>query len=333
VQTKVPLFVKELNAADIQAKMNAYGKKGKPFIAVISYDMTSNYFFPLAEIDPDLVRYAFPAMHNRQSAAKANPPELHFIPPSRTAYQKAFDIVSSHILRGDTYLCNLSFETPVEMDSGLPEIFDHSKARYKLWIKDKFVCFSPESFVRIQGNTIKTYPMKGTIDADIPDAENRLLNDPKEQAEHFTITDLLRNDLSIIAEDVEVNRYRFTDMVETNRNRLFQTSTEITGILPQNWQADIGSMFFRLLPAGSITGAPKKKTVEIISKAENHHRGFYTGVTFVFDGVNADSFVMIRMICKQNNKLVYKSGGGITSFSKSQKEYEELIQKIYVPVY
>ncbi len=326
--------MKEIKGDIIKRKMNAYGKARKPFLAVISYDMETNLFFDLMDIKDDYLRFSFPEMPGTKPEKHiVSKPIIEFTPPQHSSYQKAFDKVSKHISRGNSYLCNLSFEVPLESDASIREIFDISKARYKLWVRDRFVCFSPESFVRISENTIKTFPMKGTIDADLPDAKSNLLNDSKEQAEHYTITDLLRNDLSIIADDVEVSRYRYIDSIETNRNRLLQTSTEITGTLPENWQATIGDMFFKLLPAGSITGAPKKKTVKIISEVENHQRGFYTGVTCLFDGERADSFVMIRMITEQEGKMFYKSGGGITSFSDADKEYEELIQKIYVPVY
>jgi len=87
-----------------------------------------------------------------------------------------------------------------------------------------------------------------------------------------------------------------------------------------------------LLPAGSITGAPKPKTMEIIDQAEGYERGFYTGICGCFDGENLDSAVMIRFIEQEGEQLIFKSGGGITSQSDLNKEYEELIQKVYVPI-
>ena len=87
-----------------------------------------------------------------------------------------------------------------------------------------------------------------------------------------------------------------------------------------------------MLPAGSICGAPKKKTVEIIKAAENYDRGYYTGVFGHFDGKNLDSCVLIRYIENQNGQLVYKSGGGITFMSEADKEYEEMLKKVYVPI-
>ena len=88
----------------------------------------------------------------------------------------------------------------------------------------------------------------------------------------------------------------------------------------------------KLLPAGSVTGAPKQKTVEIIKEVENYNRGFYTGIAGIYDGLSLKSYVMIRFIEKDNDKLYFKSGGGITSKSDFDKEYAELIEKIYVPI-
>ena len=73
--------------------------------------------------------------------------------------------------------------------------------------------------------------------------------------------------------------------------------------------------------------------MEIISKAEDYERGFYTGIVGYFDGKNLDSAVMIRFIEQKDGKLFFKSGGGITSQSNAKNEYQEMIQKIYVPIY
>lgn len=81
----------------------------------------------------------------------------------------------------------------------MKDVFVSSEARYKLWMKDRFVVFSPEIFVKIRDEHIYSYPMKGTIDATLPDARRRILEDPKETAEHATIVDLIRNDLSMVA--------------------------------------------------------------------------------------------------------------------------------------
>lgn len=93
----------------------------------------------------------------------------------------------------------------------------------------------------------------------------------------------------------------------------------------------VGDILFSLLPAGSITGAPKKKTIEIIAETEVIPRGFYTGITGYFDGEKLESAVMIRFIRWQDGQIYYHSGGGITARSRMEDEYNEMKQKIYVP--
>ena len=111
-------------------------------------------------------------------------------------------------------------------------------------------------------------------------------------------------------------------------------SSEIRGRLPEDYPLQLGDLFFSLLPAGSITGAPKPRTVQIIREAETYDRGFYTGVTGYFDGRNLDSTVLIRFLEQQpDGAKVFKSGGGITFRSEARNEYEEMKQKVYVPLY
>ena len=223
-----------------------------------------------------------------------------------------------------------------------------------------FVCFSPETFVRIKGGRIYSYPMKGTLDASLPNAEKLLMEDRKEAAEHATIVDLIRNDLSRVAEDVRVDKYRYVDVLHTNKGDILQTSSEISGRLPEDYPHHLGEILDAQLPAGSITGAPKDKTMQIIQEAEGYDRGFYTGIMGIYDQGELNSAVMIRFIeeetspvdfetdgeknfktskgkasegkePKASRKLYFKAGGGITSKSDCRKEYEEVIQKIYLP--
>ncbi|MDH5599257.1 MAG: aminodeoxychorismate synthase component I, partial [Cyclobacteriaceae bacterium] len=216
----------------------------------------------------------------------------------------------------------------------LLDIYIHSEAPYKLFFDNKFVVFSPESFVTIDGKKIMTRPMKGTIDEKIKNAEYLLLNDEKEIAEHHTVVDLLRNDLSLIAKDVTVEKFRYIERVRSRDKNLLQTSSLISGTLPEDYKNDLGDRLYALLPAGSISGAPKKETLKIILENENYKRGYYSGIMGVYDGENLDSAVMIRYIeQEENNKLIFKSGGGITASSSLKNEYEEMINKVYVPIY
>jgi para-aminobenzoate synthetase component 1 len=112
---------------------------------------------------------------------------------------------------------------------------------------------------------------------------------------------------------------------------LLQVSSEISGVLPEDYQNKIGDLLFGMLPAGSVTGAPKLQTLQIIRESENYERGYYTGVFGIFDGEDLDSAVMIRFIEKTDSGMVFKSGGGITALSEAQTEYQEMIDKVYLP--
>ena len=174
--------------------------------------------------------------------------------------------------------------------------------------------------------------MKGTIDATLPDAAATILGDYKETAEHYTITDLIRNDLSRVSHHVEVRRFRYIDELVTSRGHLLQVSSEIVGQLAPDWRAHLGSILSELLPAGSISGAPKEATLRAIAAAEGEPRGFYTGICGSFDGETLDSGVMIRFIEQQvDGALRYRSGGGITINSQCAEEYREVCQKVYLP--
>ncbi|WP_457560716.1 aminodeoxychorismate synthase component I [Caminibacter sp.] len=252
-------------------------------------------------------------------------------PVSFERYKNAFNKVIEEIKKGNTYLLNLTFPSEIETNCTLLEIFSSANAPFKLYFKDKFVCFSPERFVKIKNNKIYTYPMKGTIEANIPNAKEKILNNTKEMAEHTMVVDLLRNDLGIIGRNVRVNKFRFVDKIDAGGKELLQVSSEIEATL-NNWQNNWLEMILKMLPAGSISGTPKKKTIEIIKKAEGYNRGFYTGVFGITDEKTfLDSAVIIRYIEKKE-RLIYKSGGGITIDSNVMKEYKELIHKIYIPI-
>lgn len=259
--------------------------------------------------------------------------EMKSFPESKKQYQKGFENVQKHLKLGNSYLTNYTCKTKIETNYSLEETFYLSEAKYKVLYKNQFVFFSPETFVEIKNNKIFTHPMKGTIDASIENAVEKLKKDEKEKAEHYTVVDLLRNDLSMVADEVEVIEFQRIDFIKTKQKDLYAMSSEISGILKPEFEGKIGSIMKTLLPAGSILGAPKPKTLEIILESENYERDWYTGVCGWFDGENLDSCVMIRFIENDNGTLYFKSGGGITHMSKLEDEYQEMKNKIYVPVY
>ncbi len=316
-----------LNKQEGFAKINALGKAKKPFLFIISYDKTEIYAKELNKLDKDIL---YTLEHHFQSCNKKS--DLIKYPISFKEYKKSFNKVIEEIKKGNTYLLNLTFPSKIQSSLTLKEIFYKANAPYKLLIDDSFVCFSPEKFIEIKENTIATYPMKGTIDASIPDAKEKILANPKELAEHTMIVDLMRNDLNMVAKETRVERFRYIEKIQAGNKELLQVSSKIQAKLPSNWNEYIGDILDKLTPAGSITGTPKRKTIDIIESVEIAKRGFYTGIFGVYDGKNLNSAVMIRAIAKKNNKLFYYSGGGITLDSKENEEYQELIDKIYIPL-
>ena len=312
--------------------MNSLGERRIPFLFILDFEMKKPIVLPLAEVSSEEILFDFNTVSN--APQKEVPATINFRkqPPSFVNYQKAFDKVMYHLRRGDSYLLNLTMPTEIETDCPLRDMFFMTKAKYKLWLKDSFLCFSPEIFVRTEGSRIFTHPMKGTIDAAVPEAERILMDNRKEQAEHATIVDLLRNDLNMIAKKVRVDSFRYIDRIPTNEKEILQVSSMISGELPDDFHCMIGDMLMTMLPAGSVSGAPKKKTVEIIRETEQEDRGYYTGICGIFDGENLDSGVMIRFIEVQGESLRFRSGGGITVNSNVESEYQELIDKVYVPL-
>jgi para-aminobenzoate synthetase component 1 len=312
--------------------MNRYGYEREPFMFIIDFDMKIPEIHKLNSIPPG-IKFITPLISNvHQGQIYTKPVSFKKHPVPFSIYSEAFRNVQKNISLGNSYLLNLTFPTLIETDMNLEEIFNTSVAKYKLLYDNQFVVFSPEIFVRIKDGEIKSFPMKGTIDSSVPDAEKVLLNDEKEEAEHNTIVDLIRNDLSKVADNVVVTRYRYIDRIKSGNSELLQVSSEITGWLTKGYEYKLGDIITGLLPAGSVTGAPKKETIRIIKESENYERGWYTGIFGVFDGKSLDSAVMIRFIENASYKLYFKSGGGITYLSDPAKEYKELISKVYVPV-
>lgn len=317
-------------------EINRLAGNSVPFLLIVDFEMRKPLLFPLEDL-PENVHFTTPDYSSDlpampESGTRTDKFFFEKDPVTFDQYQRAFGLVRENALMGKTYLCNLTFPSRIRTDLSLPMIYRDSRAKYKLLYRDDFVVFSPETFVRISGGEIRSYPMKGTIDADIPGAREILLNDEKEMAEHVTIVDLLRNDMSIFARNVRVEKYRYIDTLSTSHKNLLQVSSEIVGELPADYRSQLGEIIFSMLPAGSVSGAPKPETLRIIREAEGTERGYYCGIMGYFDGKDFDSAVLIRYIEKSGSEMIYKSGGGLTFLSDPLKEYQELIDKIYVPL-
>ncbi len=352
----------KLNFFDL---MNCYAENNISFVFIIDYELKSPLIFKLSEVNnSDINKYCKSNIinnktikikynidgfknyninnyNNKQKTIKNYKNiSIKKFPIDFETYNNSFKLVTDEQKKGNSFLLNLTFKTPIEINYlSLEDIFYLSIAKYKLYfIKDgyEFVVFSPETFINIdEKNRIFTYPVKGTTDAKLQNSKKNLLHNSKELAEHLTVVDLLRNDLNIVSSEIKVNKFRYIEKIRTNASPLLQMVSEIEGKLKDGYIKKLGDIFLKLLPAGSISGAPKRKTLEIIKQAELEPRGYYTGVFGYYDAIKncLKSSVMIRFIENKDNKLYYRSGGGITIYSDALKEYNEMIEKIYVPIY
>ena len=308
-------------------RINSLASKREPFLFISDFEAKNIEVIPLNELESEDIEFTIDASY----IASEHPHRLRFSDIDFREYKKKFEYVVEKIKAGETYLLNLTQETPLEKILSLKKMYTLANAHYKLRYRDEFICFSPETFIQIQGDTIATFPMKGTIDASIKNAKEKILADEKEMAEHVMIVDLLRNDLSIVAKEVQVEKFRYITKIEAGEKELLQVSSKISAKLPLNWHENLGDILKSLLPAGSISGTPKKSTLKIIKEIEGYERKFFSGVFGIYDGKSFDSGVMIRFIEKREEKFFYKSGGGVTLDSSAESEYQEMLDKIYLP--
>lgn len=321
-------------ADEIIRAMNEAGGHGLPFVFGLDFEISRGFFIPdplgQKEVLFDIRGFS---NHSHDGTISGDMPfsyRFEKYPETEAEYGRRFSVIREGLQRGDSFLANLTVKTPISVDLSPEDIYRRSIALYKIYYPAAFICFSPERFVKIEGGIISSNPMKGTIDARIPGAEAKILNDYKEMAEHYTIVDLIRNDLSTVAGNVRVERFRYIDRIETSEGPILEVSSEIKGNLPENWESRTGDIIRKLLPAGSVSGAPKRATLDLIRKAESGPRGFYTGVFGYFDGRMLDSAVFIRFIDMEGKRYFYRSGGGITVNSNVKDEYEEVIKKVYL---
>ena len=215
---------------DFVEQLNQWGHEKKPFVFLIDFEQKKPLAW-LVDDCPDWFQYKFTKASSLKkfdatltaidqasetvvsSFVNSNTnlqsdDLLTKLPIGLKDYQVKFNQVMDALHKGDSFLMNLTIPTPVQNKLDFQTYFDHAKSKYVIWFKEHFIAFSPETFIQIENGKIATFPMKGTIDASLSNAKEVLLNDPKEFAEHATIVDLLRNDLSRVASNVKVTNFR-----------------------------------------------------------------------------------------------------------------------------
>ena len=251
---------------------------------------------------------------------------------SREDYGAALARIYEHLDAGDTYQVNFTDRVTGRTDSAPLAVYETllrqqpvSFAAFVNRAEGPLLSFSPELFFRTTQGRIVVRPMKGTWGRgnDLVEdrrAEQDLRNDEKNRSEHVMIVDLLRNDLGRICQYGTVKVDKLFE-VETYKTLLQMTST-CSGLLQDGLSPS--QIFTHLFPSGSITGAPKRKTMEIIRELEQNRRGVYTGsIGYFGPGGEACFNVAIRTVQLQSGRVVMGVGGGITAGSKPDEEFEE----------
>ncbi|MBA3003717.1 MAG: aminodeoxychorismate synthase component I [Desulfurivibrio sp.] len=255
---------------------------------------------------------------------------------TQASYTAALARIKAYIESGDTYQVNFTLKLLFDFD-GSPEALYQTLRRnqsvsfgaYLRSGSQRFLSFSPELFFKRIGEQCLVRPMKGTIQRGPYPAEDARLarflqHDEKNRSENVMIVDLLRNDLGRICTPGTVTTQSLFD-IETYET-LHQMTSTITGHLPL--ETKIESLFRALFPCGSVTGAPKIRTMEIIHELENEPRGVYTGaIGFLSPSGEAVFNVPIRTIALNNSKGEMGIGSGIIHDSDPEQEWRECLLK------
>jgi len=249
-------------------------------------------------------------------------------------YKKTIKNIKKYLIAGDTYQVNYTVKSSFTFSGDYISLFKtlifNQSARYSAFInlgEKIIISISPELFFEIKGNVITTIPMKGTskrgmnIENDIKNSSSLKLNE-KDRAENVMIIDLLRNDIGRFCEygSIKANELFSIEKYES----LYQMVSKIKGRL--NEGTKVADVIKNIFPCGSVTGAPKIKTMEIINELENEKRGIYTGAIGILNNGKATFNVTIRTmeINKKSGNGTMGLGSGIVIDSDEQKEYEEV---------
>jgi para-aminobenzoate synthetase component 1 len=259
---------------------------------------------------------------------------------SKQEYISTIEKLKKHILRGDCYEINYCMEFFAEeaiidpllvyqkLSRASPNPFS---ALYKL--EDKWlICASPERFLKKEGNKILSQPIKGTSSRFLKDdkkdrkSKDELLTSEKDRSENVMVVDLVRNDLARVCKEGTVKVDELFGIYSFPQ--VHQMISTVSGELKEN--ISFSEIIKATFPMGSMTGAPKKKVMQLIEKYERSGRGIFSGaVGYITPENDFDLNVVIRSIMYNASEkyLSYMAGSGITFYSDAEKEYEECLLK------
>ncbi|MCD8160953.1 MAG: anthranilate synthase component I [Clostridiales bacterium] len=296
-------------------------------------ELEENYGKALLELDQmvQLIQHGTPKQ-NRPLALKSDFRPLF----DKDAYCAMVEKARHYIYEGDIFQVVLSNRLEAEAEGSLFDTYRLLRASnpspymfYMVSDDIEMAGASPETLVKLQDGVLHTFPLAGTRPRGATEAEDRaleagLLADPKECSEHNMLVDLGRNDIGRLSKfgTVEVEQY----MEVLRYSHVMHIGSTVRGEIRDD--RDAVDAVGCVLPAGTLSGAPKIRACEIINELENNKRGIYGGAIGYIDFTgNMDTCIAIRLAFKKNGKVFVRSGAGIVADSVPEKEYQECINK------
>ncbi len=334
--------------ADLLTQVESYQEQGYYVVGYVSYEAAPAFEEKLAVHKlPLLGEYLlYFTVHDRVETSpipltyeEVDLPSKWREQTSAEDYEKAISQIHHHLRQGDTYQVNYTVQLKQDLSANPFAIYNRmvveQEAGYNAYVEHDemaVISMSPELFFEQNNRELTTRPMKGTTQRGVTDQEDLaqaswLEQDPKNRSENMMIVDLLRNDMNRISEVGSEHVERLCQ-VEQYSTVWQMTSTIKSQLRPD---VDLVAIFRSLFPCGSITGAPKIATMEIIKDLEPQPRGVYCGTIGLLLPNGQRIFnVAIRTIQLHQGKAIYGVGGGITWDSTWESEYREVHQKAAV---
>ena len=346
--------IKELKTKDIKEvkplldELEAYQIEGYYAVGYLSYEAAPAFETKFQVIDGPLMS-EYLLYFTVHETVQTEPIPLTYKPTdlpkswqeltSAEEYKAAIEQIHHHIRQGDTYQVNYTVQLQQNLTADPFAIYNRlvveQNAHYNAFIQHddvSIISISPELFFKKDGDKLTTRPMKGTTNRGLTTETDLgqarwLAQDQKNRSENMMIVDLLRNDMNRISK-IGSEDVKSLCQVEQYSTVWQMTSTIETQLLTNRSLCDV---FQALFPCGSITGAPKIATMEIIKKVEKQPRGVYCGAIGILVPQGPSIFnVAIRTLQMEETKAIYGVGGGITWDSNWESEYEETKQKAAV---
>ena len=333
---------------DLLAQVESYQEQGYYVVGYVSYEAAPAFDEKLAVHEGPLLGEYLLYFTIHDSVEKSSIPltyEEVDLPSdwqevtSPEAYEMAITQIHHHLRQGDTYQVNYTVQLKQDLSANPFAIYNRivveQEAGYNAYVEHDemaVISMSPELFFEQNGRELTTRPMKGTTQRGVTDQEDLeqaswLEQDPKNRSENMMIVDLLRNDMNRISEVGSEHVERLCQVEQYST--VWQMTSTIKSQLRED--VDLVEIFRSLFPCGSITGAPKIATMEIIKDLEPQPRGVYCGTIGLLIPNGCRIFnVAIRTIQLHQGKAIYGVGGGITWDSTWESEYREVHQKAAV---